>query len=323
MTKNELTLSQPLANPVLIQSSFGNLGNFELVVPANDGGLAFYWRDNDDENLPWNGPIFFAQELGQVDAVTMIQSNFGHVGNLELVARIGNQLAFFWRDAEAESQWYGPFVVGSVEVPGNPVLIQSSFGNQGNFELVVPANNGGLAFYWRDNDDENLPWNGPIFFAQELGQVDAVTMIQSNFGHVGNLELVARIGNQLAFFWRDAEAESQWYGPFVVGSVEVSGNPVLIQSSFGNQGNFELVVPANDGGLAFYWRDNDDENLPWNGPIFFAQEVGQVDAVTMIQSNFGHVGNLELVARIGNQLAFFWRDAEAESQWHGPFFFAE
>jgi hypothetical protein len=109
MTKNELTLSQPLANPVLIQSSFGNLGNFELVVPANDGGLAFYWRDNDDENLPWNGPIFFAQEVGQVDAVTMIQSNFGHVGNLELVARIGNQLAFFWRDAEAESQWHGPF----------------------------------------------------------------------------------------------------------------------------------------------------------------------------------------------------------------------
>jgi len=34
--------------------------------------------------------------LGQVGAVTFIQSNFGNLGNFELVARAGGQLAFFW-----------------------------------------------------------------------------------------------------------------------------------------------------------------------------------------------------------------------------------
>jgi hypothetical protein len=321
MTKKELISSKPVGNPVLIQNRSGNQGNFELVVPALEGGLAFYWRDNDSETLPWQGPVLFAQGVGPVDAVTMIQSNYGHVGNLELVARIGNKLAFFWCDSEVERQWHGPFFFGSVAVSGNPVLIQSRFGHQGNFELVVPTVEGGLAFYWRDNDSETLPWQGPIFFAQEVGQVDAVTMIQSNYGHVGNLELVARIGDKLAFFFRDSEALSQWHGPFFFGSHSVSGNPVLIQSRFGHQGNFELVVPTVEGGLAFYWRDNDSETLPWQGPIFFAQEVGHIDAVTMIQSNYGHVGDLDLVARIGDKLAFFWRDWEVESQLHGPFFF--
>ncbi|BAZ07615.1 hypothetical protein [Calothrix sp. NIES-3974] len=314
------TASNPaLANPVLIQSRFGNQGNFELVVPATNGGFAFYWRDNDNENLPWQGPILVAQEVGKIDAMTMIQSNFGHVGNLEVIARIGEKLAFFWRDCEVEPQWHGPFFFDAMPACGNPVLIQSRFGNQGNFELVVPVVDGGFAFYWRDNDDENLPWQGPVLVAKEVGQIDAMTMIQSNFGHVGNLEVIARIGEKLAFFWRDCEVEPQWHGPFFFDAMPACGNPVLIQSRFGNQGNFELVVPVVDGGFAFYWRDNDDENLPWQGPVLVAKEVGQIDAMTMIQSNFGHVGNLEVIARIGEKLAFFWRDCEVEPQWHGPF----
>jgi hypothetical protein len=45
-------------------------------------------------------------------------------------------------------------------------------------------------------------------------------------------------------------------GPF-------SGTPSLIQSNFGIKGNFELVVPMSNGGLAHYWRNNDDPELPW------------------------------------------------------------
>ena len=78
----------------------------------------------------------------------------------------------------------------------------------------------------------------------------------------------------------------------------VRGNPVLLQSRFGQQGNFEWPCRrATGGGLLFSWRNNDDPNLPW-APVFrFGEFIGSVDAITLIQSNFGSPGNLELIAR--------------------------
>jgi hypothetical protein len=58
---------------------------------------------------------------------------------------------------------------------GNPVLIQSRFGRQGNFELLVPLATGGLAAFFRVNNGIGLPWGGPTIFGTELGRVDAVT----------------------------------------------------------------------------------------------------------------------------------------------------
>jgi hypothetical protein len=45
-------------------------------------------------------------------------------------------------------------------------MIQSTFGNKGNFELVVPIANGSLAYFWRDNDDDFLRWHGPLMFLE-------------------------------------------------------------------------------------------------------------------------------------------------------------
>jgi hypothetical protein len=177
--------------------------------------MAHFWRNNDDPAFPWNGPFPFGGTLGTVDAVTMIQSNFGSPGNLEVIARVGGQLLFFWRDSGPAFNWNGPYEVAS-GVSGTPVLIQSRFGSQGNFELVVPLASGGMAHFWRNNDDPTFPWNGPFPFGGTLGTVDAVTMIQSNFGSPGNLEVIARVGGQLLFFWRDSGPAFNWYGPFLV-----------------------------------------------------------------------------------------------------------
>ena len=58
--------------------------------------------------------------------------------------------------------------------PGNPALIQSRFGVQGNFELIVPLAVGGLAHYWSNNDDPRHPWPlGEVFGAD---RVDAVSL---------------------------------------------------------------------------------------------------------------------------------------------------
>ncbi|MEV7177302.1 hypothetical protein [Kitasatospora sp. NPDC093679] len=303
-------------NPALLQGRFGLNGNFELTVPSAYDGIDFLWRNNDDPNLPWGEPTQFGQELGRVDALTMIQSNYGSPGNLELIARARDTLQFFWRDSGPDFHWNGPYQIAT-GAAGNPALIQSRFGQQGNFELVFPAAGGGITFMWRNNDDPAMPWSAPFTFAQDLGQVDALTMIQSNYGSPGNLELIARARDTLQFFWRDSGLDFHWNGPYQI-ATGAAGNPALIQSRFGQQGNFELVFPAAGGGITFMWRNNDDPAMPWSAPFTFAQDLGQVDALTMIQSNFGSPGNLELIARARDTLQFFWRDSGPDFHWNGP-----
>ncbi len=66
-------------------------------------------------------------------------------------------------------------------------------------------------------------------------------------------------------------------------------------------------------------RDNDDPSCPWYGPMELGADVGQVYAVTMIESNYGTPGNLEVIAAVGGQLSFLWRDSGPAFQWHGSF----
>ena len=199
--------------PSMIWSDSGCRGNFDLVVPLAKGGFSYYWRNNDDPSLPWYGPLNFAENAGIFEAVTLIQSNFGDPGNLEIVARSGDRLEFFWGEYEQEMIWHGPETIAS-GVAGTPSLIQSSFGNKGNFEMVVPLALGGLAYYWRDNDDAHVHWYGPLTFGVSLGKVDGVSLIQGNFGNPGHLELVAQAGGHLVFFWRDSGPDLRWNGPY-------------------------------------------------------------------------------------------------------------
>ncbi|MEO6845328.1 MAG: hypothetical protein ABI184_09150 [Ginsengibacter sp.] len=297
--------------PAMIQSRFGKKGNFEFVSPEQNSGLFFTARNNDISYLPWSDAFSFAENLGKVDAVSLIQSNYGTPGNLELIVRAGNQLNSLWRDSGPAFQWSNPAIIGTAGVSGNPVLLQSKFGKKGNFELICPLAAGGLVYYFRNNDDPQLPWSAPFVFAQNLGNVDAVTMIQSNYGNPGDMEVVVRVGNQLHFLWRDSGPAFNWSAPISIGQPGVSGNPVLIQSHFGKQGNFELVVPLQAGGLVLYWRNNDDPQQPWSAPLSFAQSLGQVQAVTMIESNYGTPGNFELIALSGSQLYKMYRDSSS------------
>jgi hypothetical protein len=112
----------------------------------------------------------------------------------------------------------------------------------------------------------------------------------------------------------------------------VTGDPVLIQSNWGNQGNFELLVPQGTV-IRHYYRDNDDPALPWH----FAREFGYPAppnelgptprAVTFIQSNFlgdrVH-GNFEAIVRVRPAIASdaeyldFWFFDSGTFKWNGP-----
>ena len=201
---------------------------------------------------------------------------------------------------------------------GNPVLIQSRFGTQGNYELAVPSAFTGIDARVRNNDLPGMPWSAITQFAQTLGRVDSVSMIQSSFGTPGNLELVARVGDTLHAFWRDSGPTFTWNGPVQV-ATGAAGNPVLIQSRFGQTGNFELAYPLAAGGIGIKWRNNDAPAMPWSATASFGQTLGPVDSLSMIQSNFGTPGNLEVVARVGSALHAFWRDSGPTYSWNGPY----
>jgi hypothetical protein len=205
-------------------------------------------------------------------------------------------------------------------VDGDPALIQSRFGAQGNFEIVVAALGGGLAHFWRNDDDAALPWSAATLFGEGLGYVTGVSLIESNYGNPGNLEVVVNADGRLYHFWRDSGPEFQWSGPTAFApDFEAAGDPVLIQSRFGTQGNFELVVAAAAGGLAHFWRNNDDAALLWNGPTAFGQSLGPVTGVGMIQSNYGNPGNLEVLANANGQLYHLWRDSGPAFAWSDPY----
>jgi hypothetical protein len=280
--------------------------------------------------LPWHGPVGFGADVGLIEAVSLIQGNFGEIGNLELVAVDvgGHNLMHFWCDYGSSFEWHGPNRISERSlVPafsGNPAMIRSKPEGEGigNFELVVPKANGGFSYYLRNNNRPDLRWLGPFDFAVDAGIFDAVTLIQSNLEGSTNLELVARSGDRLVSFWResDMEPEPKWHGPFPI-DMGVAGTPSMIQSTFGNRGNFELVAPLASGGLAHWWRDNDDgAHMHWYGPNMFGMNLGKVDAVSLIQSNWGDPGHLELIVQADGQLAFFWRDSGPDFRWNGPQF---
>jgi hypothetical protein len=100
----------------------------------------------------------------------------------------------------------------------------------------------------------------------------------------------------------------------------VSGNPALLQAragTYGTMGNYELVVPLAGGGIMQFERNNDDPALPWSQPTGFGTALGQVDGVSLLQSNFSTQfvqrgvqgpGNLAAVSVSNGQLSYFYRD---------------
>ena len=75
----------------------------------------------------------------------------------------------------------------------------------------------------------------------------------------------------------------------------------LVQSSHGAKGNFELVVPRTGGGLAHWFRKNDDPSLPWVGPTLMFGGTDDVDAAALIQSNFANFGSeLNIPTHVGH-----------------------
>jgi hypothetical protein len=181
--------------------------------------MAHFFRDNDNPNLPWSQTATFGTDQGTVDAVSLIQSNFSTQfvntgtqgpGNLAVVARVGSTLLYFYRDDVAPFAWHGPTQTIATNATGSPSFVQAlpgTYGTKGNYELVSPLLSGGMAHFFRDNDNPALPWTETATFGTTLGIVNGVSLIQSNFSTAGNgpgnLAVVSVAHNELDYFFRD------------------------------------------------------------------------------------------------------------------------
>jgi hypothetical protein len=214
--------------------------------------------------------------------------------------------------------------------PSSGFAIQGRFGSKGNFEVVAPRQSVRLVHFWRDNDDPNLPWQGPTIFGANAAY-DAVALTQSNFSTAGtgpgNLEVVAPTSNQLFHYWHDVDVSLfPWQGPVAIPGSNGTRGPALIQGHFGAKGNFEVVAARAAGRLVHFWRDNDAPDVPsglaWQAPTIFGS-TAVYDAVALIQSNFSASGNgpgnLEVIAHTGNRLDHYWREDVNPFTWQGPF----
>ncbi|MCX5231998.1 CHAT domain-containing protein [Streptomyces sp. NPDC006553] len=322
-------------NPVLIQKWPGGSttarpgkytpSDFELVFPGPRSGLVSMCRRNSVPGVPWGPPCPIEPDLGQVDAIGMVESRLGEGrSSLEVVARTGEDLRFLWNDSEAPTNWHAAPTPIADRAAGNPTLLQTRHGDPGDLHLVCPAAGGGLMFMRRRNDIEGHPWTTPYVFARGRGEFAAVGMVERDAGDGrSSLDVVARTGDELRFFWNETGEATDWQeleDPIVRGA---TGNPVLIQDRTSEPGDLLLVCPAADGGMVFLRRRNGVAGLPWTMPYVLAEEL-EVTAVTMIQSTYGGRdgcpgANLELIARVGDSLEFFWKGPRPAFWIHNAF----
>ena len=339
----------------LVQSNYGTLGNnFEAVFPSIVGGLAQVYRDNAESQFPWIGPLppeyFFAcSSQGQIinalhgsffgggnsSDVGLIQSNFEDFGSknghLELVVRHGGRLALYWRASNPPFLWNGPLYIPSTQShTGNPALVQGSFGIKGNFELVVPHSESGLVHYTRFNDQASVPWSSPTRFAESLGPVNAVSLLQSDYvdaeENEGHLEVIARVGTKLYSLWRESQAPYAWtlipqaITDALATSLTVDGIPGFVQTI---DRDFHLVVPLQDGGMAHLRRQNSLDSS-WIIESQFGNSVGTIKAVSLLQNRTAS-DYLELLAKVTDTPSQFehFHSTIADMDWNSGGSFSE
>ena len=91
-------------------------------------------------------------------------------------------------------------------------------------------------------------------------------MIQGNFGDRGNFELVVREGNKLRHYWRANDASGYPWHKGDIFSDHITFQPSLIQSNFGDRGNFELLT-IHGNCFTHFWRNNNSSGYPWSEEI--------------------------------------------------------
>jgi hypothetical protein len=180
----------------------------ELVVPAVDGGIAHYRRDNDSDDSHWSEPTVFALELGRVDAVALTHSAQGADDTLEVIVRQDGRLAHYWRPMQEPGRWFGP-VFFFEDAAGIPGFVEGRNGTRGDLQILVPLARGGVAHLWRS---AGADWQVSTCIDRGGARVDAVSMVAADGQSPGrgDLEAVTVSGDDVTWYRRENGPFGNW-----------------------------------------------------------------------------------------------------------------
>ncbi|MBM3814978.1 MAG: hypothetical protein FJW20_25435 [Acidimicrobiia bacterium] len=84
------------------------------------------------------------------------------------------------------------------------------------------------------------------------------------------------------------------------------------------RGDFELFLPRGQGGgVAHYYRANNEESVPWRGPYLLLGSHDDVMGVSGLETGIGGSANFHVVYREGARAAHDW-GLRHPGIWHGP-----
>ncbi|WP_125776837.1 hypothetical protein [Antribacter gilvus] len=323
----------------LIMSRAGESGNFEVVIPWPDGGLAHFWRDNDDPSKAWHGPTLFG--TGRYQGASVIESDFrafdARLGNLEVVAVAENGDAeHWWRENGGMFRWSRADTVVA-RAHGVPALAYSGARfkagdfffdleahGPSEFFVVIPSEGGGFNMFRRRNDDAPGPFgsgstlpNGwehisspPLF-----SSISTAILRDSDFVGLG-LALTTLRNITTSAGWKEMRESVEFdivSGDILVCGGSTEGAVSILEWSYTRGGPGE--------GTTQRWIDATSLTLPtplghelrpFRGRPTIVQADYGLDEIGEIGGFFGddaEYGNLEVVAPAKEGgLLHFWRD---------------
>lgn len=309
------------ANPSFIEDSNGKR---QLVaVDADHSGVVnISFEGSDLTDHRWTAAKTFATTASSpISGLSLTENTVSDPGSLRVIANANGKLLHLSRSGQT-GVWNEPNpVLSSVDVTGVPAVIQHTYQNQGNLDLVSPAAKGGLFQSYLDKGIPTNDWSQPVFFAEDLGTVSGVGLTQIPTwpdGSPGWLEVVAIAGNKIWNTYRNGQGEWQPL-EHILPDYQVKGKPAFIMGRFGkDHGNFELVVsPTEGGGLVHFTRQNDTRPFSWGPGTKFGVGLGDVSGVSIIHAKDSgpFPQSLEVIANASGKLWRFWRVGQT---WVGP-----
>jgi hypothetical protein len=235
------------ACPTLTGTTYNR--NFESVHLTTGRRLHHWWFSQSAKN--WNdGGIFGPTDASGIPG--FIESSYGP-GNFEVVVRTAdNKLNHWWRDGGG---WHDGGRFGANVAYSGATLVQTTYGQNGNLELVCVLTNGQMQHFWRD-DDHGFVWHAGETFGSGLASPPC--MIQGQYGMAtesgnGNFELCVALPNgTVQHWWRNNAGNGAW-AMSATFAHDVQTVVSLVEGSFGF--NLEVIVLRRDGNLQHYWRD--------------------------------------------------------------------
>ncbi len=245
-------------------------GDFEVIVQQGND-LHHYTHDNTNPANSWvlQGIITHDAKGPGCIIETVPMSATINNSQLEVIVLEGNQRLAHYVQNNITKQWFKQGTITD-NATGAGSIIQSSFtsGSRNNFEVAVLEGNQ-LVHYSKDHAKN------------EWRKVSVITDVATSAGWIiqsrvsdsllhGNFEVVVCEGNQLIHYWKDnSDPGTSWRRGQVI-TRKASNQGCIIHGSFGSIGNFEVIVPEENGRLVHYWNVNEGQKGSEGERYYFA-----------------------------------------------------